>query len=75
MQRLIEQILWQAEGLPEGTPVAAKSLLHLGNRPAVDQTLLRLAGRCQLISAGRGLLPPPGHEPVRQTGSLCGKRL
>ena len=59
MQRLTEQILAHAEGLPEGTPVAAKSLLHLGNRAAVDQALSRLTERGQLIRAGRGvyLLP------------------
>ena len=59
MQRLTEQILAHAEMLPEGTPVAAKSLLHLGNRAAVDQALSRLTGRGQLIRAGRGvyLLP------------------
>ena len=59
MQRLTEQILAHAKGLPEGTPVAAKSLLHLGNRAAVDQALLRLSARRQLLRAGRGvyLLP------------------
>ena len=55
MLRLTEQILVHAKGLPEGTPVAAKSLLHLGNRPAVDQALLRLAARSQLIRTGRGI--------------------
>jgi hypothetical protein len=62
MRRLTEQILVHAERLPEGTPVVAKSLLHLGNRPAVDQALLRLAARNQLIRAGRGiyLLPVIG---------------
>lgn len=59
MQRLTEQILEHAKLLPEGTPVAAKSLLHLGSRAAVDQTLSRLAERGQLLRAGRGvyLLP------------------
>lgn len=59
MQRLTDQILEHAKRLPEGTPVAAKSLLHLGNRAAVDQALSRLAEREQLIRAGRGvyLLP------------------
>jgi hypothetical protein len=55
MQRLAEQILLHAKKLPEGTPVAAKSLLHLGKRPAVDQALSRLAERKQLIRAGRGI--------------------
>jgi hypothetical protein len=59
MQRLTEQILEHAKRLPEGAPVAAKSLLHLGNRAAVDQALSRLAERGQLLRAGRGvyLLP------------------
>lgn len=55
MQRLTEQILAYAKALPAGTPVAAKSLLHLGNRPAVDQALSRLAERSHLIRAGRGI--------------------
>lgn len=59
MQHLTEQILAYSEGLPEGTPVAAKSLLHLGNRAAVDQALLRLTERGQLIRAGRGVYLRP----------------
>lgn len=59
MQRLTEQILDHAGGLPEGSPIAAKSLLHLGNRAAVDQALSRLAERGQLIRAGRGLYLRP----------------
>jgi hypothetical protein len=59
MQRLSEQILAHAEGLPEGTPVSAKGVLHLGNRAAVDQALSRLAARGQLIRAGRGVYVRP----------------
>jgi hypothetical protein len=59
MQRLTEQILEHAARLPEGAPVAAKSLLHLGNRAAVDQALSRLAERGQLIRAGRGVYLQP----------------
>jgi hypothetical protein len=55
MTRLTEQILAHAAGLPEGTPVSAKGLLHLGNRAAVDQALSRLTKRGQLIRAGRGV--------------------
>lgn len=67
MQRLTEQILAHAKGLPEGTPVAAKSLLHLGDRGAVDQALSRLAERGQLLRAGRGvyLLPITSRFGVR----------
>ena len=59
MPRMTEQILAHAKGLPEGTPVAAKSLLHLGNRAAVDQALSRLTERGQLIRAGRGVYLRP----------------
>ncbi|MGO7136322.1 DUF6088 family protein [Rhizobium leguminosarum] len=59
MQRLSERILAHAGGLPEGTPVSAKSLLHLGNRAAVDQALSRLAERGPLIRAGRGVYLRP----------------
>jgi hypothetical protein len=59
MQRLTERILVHAAGLPEGTPLAAKSLLYLGNRAAVDQALSRLTERAQLIRAGRGVYLRP----------------
>lgn len=59
MQRLTERILVHAAGLPEGTPLAAKSLLYLGNRAAVDQALSRLTERAQLIRAGRGIYLRP----------------
>lgn len=59
VQRLTEQILAHAETLPEGAPLAAKSLLHLGSRAGVDQALSRLAERGQLIRAGRGVYLRP----------------
>lgn len=59
MQRLTEQILLHAEGLPEGAPISAKNLLYLGNRAAVDQALSRLAERGQLIRASRGVYLRP----------------
>ncbi|MGE0371009.1 MAG: DUF6088 family protein [Gammaproteobacteria bacterium] len=59
MQRLSEQILAYARRLPEGEPVSAKRLLHLGKRAAVDQALSRLAERGQLIRAGRGVYLRP----------------
>ena len=55
MSTLPEAILNFAAKLPEGKPIAAKSLLHLGNRAAVDQALSRLARSGKLIRAGRGL--------------------
>lgn len=67
MARLTEQILAHMAGLPEGTPMSAKGLLHLGNRAAVDQALSRLTARGQLIRAGRGvyLRPVVGRFGVR----------
>lgn len=54
MQRSDEEILAHADGLPEGTSVSAKALLHLGKRAAVDRALSRLAERGYLIRASRG---------------------
>jgi len=59
MQHLSEQILEHIKRLPEGMPIAAKGLLHLGNRAAIDQALSRLTERGQLIRAGRGVYLSP----------------
>ncbi len=59
MQGLNEQIMAHAEALSEGTPLSAKSLLHLGNRAAVDQALSRLVGHGRLMRAGRGIYLRP----------------
>lgn len=59
MQTLAKQVLEHAAGLPEGTPLVAKELLHLGNRAAVDQVLSRLVQRGALLRAGRGIYVLP----------------
>lgn len=59
MQVLAEQIMERARTLPEGTAVAAKALLHLGSRAAVDQALSRLVRRGRLLRAGRGFYIRP----------------
>lgn len=59
MQRLTERIMEQAGRMPEGAPIVAKGLLHLGSRTAVDQALSRLAKRGGLMRAGRGLYLRP----------------
>lgn len=64
---LAENILAYAAGLPEGVPLAAKDLLHLGNRAAVDQALSRLARHGRLQRAGRGIY-------LRPVQSRFGKR-
>jgi hypothetical protein len=48
-------ILASTETLPEGEPITAKALLHLGNRAAVDQVLARLVRRGALMRAAQGL--------------------
>ncbi len=59
MQTLADQIMERASTLPEGAPIAAKSLLHLGARAAVDQALSRLVRRGRLMRAGRGVYMRP----------------
>ena len=67
MPALADQILKHAATLPEGAPLAAKALLHLGSRAGVDQALSRLVGSGQLLRAGRGvyLLPVRGRFGTR----------
>lgn len=59
MQTLAKQVLEHALRLPEGMPLAAKELLHLGSRAAVDQVLSRLVRRGTLLRAGRGIYVLP----------------
>ncbi|MDO8297694.1 MAG: DUF6088 family protein [Caulobacter sp.] len=84
MQVLAEQIMERARALPEGTPIAAKSLLHLGSRAAVDQALSRLVRRGRLHRVGRGLYvrpiesrfgvrPPAIEKVVRAVGEQRGE--
>lgn len=72
MQTLAKQILEHASQLPEGTPLAAKELLHLGNRAAIDQVLSRQVGRGTLLRAGRGIyvLPVEGRFGARAPSTL-----
>lgn len=59
MTYVSEAILAETAGLPEGAPITAKALLHLGGRAAVDQALSRLAKRGKLLRAERGLYVRP----------------
>ena len=59
MAKLSEAILHHARNQPEGVPVSAKGLLHLGRRAAADQALSRLARRGDLMRTGRGLYVLP----------------
>ena len=86
MERLKEAILRHARNQPEGVPLTAKGLLHLGNRAAIDQALSRLARRGELLRAGRGLyvLPvrsrfgnraPSLRKTVEGLAAQCGERI
>jgi hypothetical protein len=59
MTSVMNQILEYASQAPEGRPLIAKELLHLGSRAAVDQSLARLARSGQLLRAGRGVYVKP----------------
>jgi hypothetical protein len=59
MQTLCERITAHAANLPEGTPISAKELLHLGGRAAVDQALSRLVRRGALMRVRRGVYVRP----------------
>ncbi len=59
MEPLSTTILLHAQAQPEGAPVLAKGLLHLGSRAAVDQALSRLVRRGALMRAGRGVYVLP----------------
>lgn len=59
MEHVCENIMRHAASLPEGAPLVAKGLLHLGSRAAVDQALSRLVRRGALLRAGRGLYVRP----------------
>jgi len=59
METLSGRALQYIDELPQGTPVAAKELLHLGSRAAVDQALSRLVRCRELMRAARGLYVRP----------------
>lgn len=59
MNTLAKAILAHTEALPEGTPVCAKELLHLGSRAALDQALSRLVKRGHLLRLSRGVYVRP----------------
>lgn len=86
MERLSETIVRYAEEQPEGTPVLAKGLLHLGSRAAVDQALSRLVRRGALLRAGRGVYvlpvesrfgrrPPSVEKTVTALAAARGERI
>jgi len=65
--------LEKARAEPEGTPLVAKALLHLGSRAAVDQALSRLVRGGQLLRIGRGLYMLPIQTRFGTRGPAVGK--
>lgn len=59
MPTIAKQVLKYAAGLPEGTLVIAKELLHFGARSTVDQVLSRSVKKGTLMRAGRGIYVLP----------------
>ena len=59
MPSLSKQITEHANPLPEGTPICAGALLHLGGRDAVDQALSRLARSGMLMRICQGVYMQP----------------
>ena len=59
MPTLPRQIMQQAVESPEGVLLCPNTLLHLGNRAAVDQALSRLARRGELMRVCQGVYVRP----------------
>ena len=59
MPSLSKRIAEHARSLPEGSPICPGTLLHLGNRVAVDQALSRLARSGKLMRICQGVYMRP----------------
>lgn len=59
MTSLPHRIMEHAASLPEAAPICPGTLLHLGNRAAVDQALSRLARHGRLLRVCRGVYMRP----------------
>ena len=64
-----------AEALSEATPLCPAALLHLGNRAAVDQALLRLARTDKLMRICQGVYMRPVETRFGQCAPRIGKAL
>lgn len=60
MQTLTKQVLEHATGLPDGTPLVAKELLHLGRR----RVLRSFAGACISLKGFRLNVLAAGVNPL-----------
>lgn len=59
MSSLASRIINHAASLPAATPICPASLLHMGNRAAVNQALSRLAKAAQLLRISPGVYMVP----------------
>ena len=59
MLSLPKKIMEHAKACPEATPLCAGTLLHLGNRAAIDQALSRLACSGKLLRICQGVYMMP----------------
>ena len=84
MFSLTDRIAQYSAKLPEGAPLCANGLLHLGSRPAVDQALSRLARRGRLLRVCQGVYvrhvqtrfgarPPSVEKVVASLSALWGE--
>ena len=72
MKVLATRIMEHGNGLPEGTPVVAKELLHLGSRAAVDQATDQDAELPNRTTYGADVSPALARadRPARVTGTV-----
>ena len=75
MRSLPQRIMEHAESLPEATPLCPGALLHLGNRPAIDQALSRLARSGKLMRICKGVYMRPVETSFGVRGPRIGKAL
>ena len=75
MRGLPKRIMEHALALPEGAPICPATLLHLGNRAAVDQALRRLARAGRLLRICQGVYMCPVETRFGPCAPRVGKAL
>ncbi len=75
MRGLPKRIMEYAQARPEATPLCPGTLLHLGNRAAVDQALSRLARSGFLLRICQGVYMRPVETRFGRCAPLTGKAL
>ena len=75
MPSLSKRIVEHANSLPEGTPIRAGALLHLGTRASVDQALSRLARSGKLMRICQGIYMQPVETRFGRCAPSIGKAI